>query len=62
MADVITDLSDADIATEWRHEQASQATDDDATDPKDHTDGADDADGVDPDQGPQDSDADQTDS
>ncbi len=63
MADVITDLSDADIATEWRHEKASQTADDDATDPKDHTDGADDADGVDPDEGPADSsDADQTDS
>jgi hypothetical protein len=61
MADVITDLSDADFATEWRHEKASQTADDDATD-KEHTDGADDADGVDSDDGPADSDADQTDS
>ncbi|MFO7279087.1 MAG: hypothetical protein C0P77_001665 [Thermoanaerobacterales bacterium] len=59
MADVITDLSDADIATEWRHEKASQTTDDDATDA---TDQADDADAVDPDEGPADSDTDQTDS
>jgi hypothetical protein len=62
MADVITGLADDDIATEWRHEKASQAADDDATDPQDHSDGADDADGVDPDEGPADSDADQTDS
>ena len=62
MADVITGLADADIDTEWRHENASVA-DDDATDPPDHADGADDADGVDPDEGPADSsDADQTDS
>jgi hypothetical protein len=62
MADVITDLSDDDIATEWRHGTTSQAADDDATDPKDHADGTDDADGVDPDEGPADSDTDQTDS
>ncbi len=61
MADVITDLSDADIDTEWRHTKASQTADDDATDTQDKADGADDADGVDPDQGPADSDADETD-
>jgi hypothetical protein len=61
MADVITGLADTDIDTEWRHERASVA-DDDATDPQDHADGADDSDGVDPDQGPADSDSDQTDS
>ncbi|HET6949892.1 MAG TPA: hypothetical protein VFI47_05940 [Acidimicrobiales bacterium] len=59
MADLITGLSDDDIATEWRHESTSQATDDDATDPQDQSD---DADGTDPDEGPSDSDADQTDS
>jgi hypothetical protein len=62
MADVITGLSDDDIATEWRHERASQQADDDATDPKDHVDGTDDEDGTDPDTGPGDSDADGTDS
>jgi hypothetical protein len=62
MADVITGLTDDDIATEWRHEKASQTADDDATDPTDQADGADDADGVDPDEGPADSDADETDS
>ena len=61
MADVITGLADGDMATEWRHEKASVA-DDDATNPQGHADGADDADGVDPDQGPADSDSDQTDS
>ena len=35
MTDVIRGLSDDDIATEWRHERASEVTDDDdATDPK----------------------------
>jgi hypothetical protein len=62
MSDVITGLSDDDIATEWRHERASEQADDDATDPKDQTDGTDDADGVDPDEGPADTDTDQTDS
>jgi hypothetical protein len=62
MADVIIGLTDDDIATEWRHEKASQTADDDATDPTDQADGADDADGVDPDEGPADSDADETDS
>lgn len=62
MSDVITGLSDDDIATEWRHERASQQADDDATDPTEPADGADDADGVDPDEGPADSDTDQTDS
>jgi hypothetical protein len=63
MSHVITGLSDEDIATEWRHERASeQQADDDATDPQDHVDGTDDADGVDPDEGPADSDTDQTDS
>jgi hypothetical protein len=63
MTDVIRGLSDDDIATEWRHERASQATDDDdATDPKEDVDGTDDADGVDPDTGPADSDSDETDS
>lgn len=67
MADVITDLSDGDIDTEWRHEKASATADDDATDagdaadPTDSADGADDADGTDSDDGPADSDADQTD-
>jgi hypothetical protein len=61
MADVITGLADDDIVTEWRHEKASQMADDDATDPKDHVDGTDDSDGVDPDEGPADSDADETD-
>jgi hypothetical protein len=61
MADVITDLSDEDIATEWRDTRAS-VTDDDATDAQDSADGADDADGTDSDDGPADSDADQTDS
>lgn len=61
MADVITGLADDDIATEWRHEKAAAADDDDATDTQDQSDGADDADGVDPDEGPADSDADQTD-
>jgi hypothetical protein len=64
MADVITDLSDEDIATEWRDTTAS-ITDDDATDTQDGADGADgadDADGTDSDDGPADSDADQTDS
>lgn len=61
MADVITDLSDADIATEWRHEKAGQTADDDATDTQDSADGADDADGTDSDDGPADSDADGTD-
>jgi hypothetical protein len=61
MADLITDLSDADIATEWRHEQASTTADDDATDPQDSADGADDADGTDSNDGPADSDADQSD-
>lgn len=61
MADVITDLSDADIATEWRHEKASQTADDDATNTQDSADGADDADGTDSDDGPADSDADGTD-
>lgn len=63
MADVITGLADDDITTEWRHEKAAVA-DDDATDTQDQSDGsdgADDADGVDPDEGPADSDADQTD-
>jgi hypothetical protein len=59
MADVISGLTDDDIATEWRHEKASQVDDDDTTD---SADGQDDADGVDPDEGPADSDADQTDS
>jgi hypothetical protein len=62
MSDVITGLSDDDIATEWRHERASEQADDDATDSQDHADGADDTDGVDPDEGPADSDADETDS
>ena len=62
MPDVITGLADDDIATEWRHEKASQTADDDATDPKDHADGADDADGVDPAEAPADSDADESDS
>ena len=62
MADVITDLSDDDIATEWRHETTSQAADDDATDPRTTPTAQDDADGVDPDEGPADSDTDQTDS
>ena len=59
MADVISGLTDEDIATEWRHETASQTADDDTTD---SADGQDDADGVDPDEGPADSDSDQTDS
>ena len=58
MADVISGLKDEDIATEWRHERASQTADDDTTD---SADGQDDADGVDPDEGPADSDSDQTD-
>lgn len=62
MADVITDLSDEDIATEWRDTRASATADDDATDTQDSADGADDADGTDSDDGPADSDADQTDS
>jgi hypothetical protein len=62
MADVITDLSDEDIATEWRDTAASTTADDDATDTQDSADGADDADGTDSDDGPADSDADQTDS
>jgi hypothetical protein len=63
MTDVIRGLSDDDIATEWRHERASEvADDDDATDPKEDVDGTDDADGVDPDTGPADSDSDETDS
>ena len=32
MADVITGLTDDDIATEWRHERASEVADDDGTD------------------------------
>ena len=59
MADVISGLTDEDIATEWRHETARQTADDDTTD---SADGQDDADGVDPDEGPADSDSDQTDS
>jgi hypothetical protein len=63
MADVIRGLCDDDIATEWRHERASEVTDDDdATDTQEDVDGTDDADGVDPDTGPSDSDADETDS
>jgi hypothetical protein len=63
MADVIRGLSDRDIATEWRHERASEVTDDDdATDPTDDVDRSDDADGVDPDTGPADSDSDESDS
>ena len=63
MTEVIRGLSDDDIATEWRHERASEVTDDDdATDPKEDVDGSDDADGVDPDTGPADSDSDDTDS
>ena len=54
MADVISGLTDEDIATEWRHETASQTADDDTTD---SADGQDDADGVDPDEGPADSDS-----
>jgi hypothetical protein len=64
MADLISGLSDDDIATEWQHERATDTTadDDDATDPKEDADGTDDADGVDPDTGPSDSDADESDS
>ena len=63
MADLISGLSDDDIATEWRRERATDtADDDDATDPKEDVDGTDDADGVDPDTGPSDSDADESDS
>ncbi|HEX6568421.1 MAG TPA: hypothetical protein VF015_04625 [Acidimicrobiales bacterium] len=62
MSDLITGLADDDIATEWRHEKASQAADDDDDDATDSQDQADDADGVDPDEGPADSDSDQTDS
>ena len=62
MADLITGLTDDDIATRWRRERASQSADDDATDPQDQTDGADDADTTDTDDGPADSDADQADS
>jgi hypothetical protein len=64
MADLISGLSDDDIATEWRRERATDTTadDDDATDPKEDVDGTDDADGVDPDTGPSDSDADESDS
>jgi hypothetical protein len=63
MTDVIRGLTDADIATEWRHERASEVTDDDdAADPNDDVDGTDDADGLDPDTGPSDSDSDGTDS
>jgi hypothetical protein len=64
MADLISGLSDDDIATEWQHERATDTTADDAdaTDPKEDVDGTDDADGVDPDTGPSDSDADESDS
>lgn len=65
MADLITGLTDDDIATHWRRARASQAADDDATDPGDQADDpvddpadADDA----ADTGPADSDADQADS
>jgi hypothetical protein len=58
MPDVITGLTDDDIATEWRHEKASTTDDDDATDAPGQ---ADDADGVDTDD-TTDRDADQTDS
>jgi len=44
MADVISGLTDEDIATEWRHERASDTADDDGTDTGD---GADDGDGTD---------------
>ena len=45
MADLISGLSDDDIATEWRRERATDTTadDDDATDPKEDVDGTDDA-------------------
>jgi hypothetical protein len=43
MADVITGLTDDDIATEWRHERASEVADDDGTDGA----GGDDGDGTD---------------
>ncbi|HEX6420301.1 MAG TPA: hypothetical protein VFZ77_17510 [Acidimicrobiales bacterium] len=59
MPDVITGLTDDDIATEWRHEKASTSDDDDATDAPGQ---ADDADGVDTDDDTTDRDADQTDS
>jgi hypothetical protein len=62
MGDVTTGLADTDIATEWRHEKASQMADDDATDPQDQSDGTDDADGTDSDGDSGDSDADGTDS
>ena len=45
MADVISGLKDEDIATEWRHERASQTADDDTTD---SADGQDDATGEQP--------------
>ena len=44
MADVISGLTDEDIATEWRHERASDVADDDGTDTGG---GGDDGDGTD---------------
>jgi hypothetical protein len=47
MADVISGLTDEDIATEWRHERASATADDDGTDGDDVADDGDGTDGTD---------------
>ena len=59
MADLITDLTDDDIRTEWATAPERAQADDDATDPGDTTDGDDDA--TDADDDASDSDADGTD-
>ncbi len=47
MADVISGLTDEDIATEWRDERASATADDDGTDSDDVADDGDGTDGTD---------------
>lgn len=59
MADVLTDLSDDDIRTEWPDQPVAQEADDDATDPGDAADGDDD--GTDADDDTSDGDDDGTD-
>ena len=59
MTDLVTDLTDEDIRTEWTASDVPAEGDDDATDPGDATDGDDDA--TDGDDDASDSDADGTD-
>jgi hypothetical protein len=59
MTDLVTDLSDDDIRTEWTSAEVTAQGDDDATDPGDATDSDDD--GTDADDDASDGDADGTD-